>query len=446
MVVTRRLPAVGADDITLSDGLRLADIDDTFGAVTWDFGVGKVAEFTVPAVDIGGRLSQRRLLREGVTLRFDSQPWMIAACERDYRGEDIWLNWTARSRLARRLRNMTGPDSTKGVTPAGWIVPRVKKAGGVALVEPGAKRRHIVQKRNQSVLAVIESLASDTGVEWVEFDGQVFVGTPWWAFQGHTGLPTWEAAVTGQPSVLASRALAVAGLQTRSSQDDRGQAATASMTVEPRDGVKVRPWHRINITGADADDNGLWLVTNNNFDNKGPQASLSLQRPLKTHPKKGSQGSPGGTDDGSSGETLTPVAGSSYTDAQRPANWSGRSVDAILSMYRAHRGGLGPAIVNGCLWYAQEVAGYSHVGQNPHVLWVMLATSKRHTSRTVVPGAVMLYRNSHVGHATVYLGGGQVLSTDMNEAGAFASGQWSIGPADAAERSFGSLLGWYSPP
>ena len=445
MVVTQ-LPGVGADDITLSDGMRLADIDDTFGAVTWDFGVGKVAEFTVPAVDIGGRLSQRRLLREGVTLRFDSQPWMIAACERDYRGEDIWLNWTARSRLARRLRNMTGPDSTRHVTPAGWIVPRVKKAGGVALVEPGAKRRHIVQKRNQSVLAVIESLASDTGVEWVEFDGQVFVGTPWWAFQGHTGLPTWEAAVTGQPSVLASRTLAVAGLQTRSSQDDRGQAATASMTVEPRDGVKVRPWHRINITGADADDNGLWLVTNNSFDNKGPQASLSLQRPLKTHPKKGSQGSPGGTDDGSSGETLTPVAGSSYTDAQRPANWSGRSVDAILSMYRAHRGGLGPAIVNGCLWYAQEVAGYSHVGQNPHVLWVMLATSKRHTSRTVVPGAVMLYRNSHVGHATVYLGGGQVLSTDMNEAGAFASGQWSIGPADAAERSFGSLLGWYSPP
>lgn len=296
MVVTRRLPAVGADDITLSDGLRLADIDDTFGAVTWDFGVGKVAEFTVPAVDIGGRLSQRRLLREGVTLRFDSQPWMIAACERDYRGEDIWLNWTARSRLARRLRNMTGPDSTRHVTPAGWIVPRVKKAGGVALVEPGAKRRHIVQKRNQSVLAVIESLASDTGVEWVEFDGQVFVGTAWWAFQGHTGLPTWEAAVTGQPSVLASRTLAVAGLQTRSSQDDRGQAATASMTVEPRDGVKVRPWHRINITGADADDNGLWLVTNNSFDNKGPQASLSLQRPLKTHPKKGSQGNGSGGD------------------------------------------------------------------------------------------------------------------------------------------------------
>ena len=75
----------------------------------------------------------------------------------------------------------------------------------------------------------------------------------------------------------------------------------------------------------------------------------------------------------------------------------------------------------------------------------MLATSKR-TTRTVVPGAVLLYRNSNVGHATVYLGGGKVLgSTDMDANGNYVVGKWSIAPADACERSFGTLLGWYIP-
>ena len=70
----------------------------------------------------------------------------------------------------------------------------------------------------------------------------------------------------------------------------------------------------------------------------------------------------------------------------------------------------------------------------------MIPTSKRHTSRTVVPGAVLIYRNSNVGHATVYLGGGRVLSTDYP-----SNWKWSVGPADEIESAFGTLLGWYEP-
>ena len=75
----------------------------------------------------------------------------------------------------------------------------------------------------------------------------------------------------------------------------------------------------------------------------------------------------------------------------------------------------------------------------------MIPTAKRHANRKPVPGAVLLYRNSRIGHATVYLGGGKVLGTDMDENGNYVVGKWSIAPADACERSFGTLLGWYSP-
>ena len=92
------------------------------------------------------------------------------------------------------------------------------------------------------------------------------------------------------------------------------------------------------------------------------------------------------------------------------------------------------------LLLAHEGDGYPHIGRNPHVLWTMLPTSKRHANRNVVPGAVLLFRNSRVGHAVVYLGGGLSLSTDYP-----TTGKWSIGPADEIERSFGTLLGWYSP-
>ena len=47
----------------------------------------------------------------------DGHRWEIAATEREYRGADIWLTFTARSQFARRLRNMTGPDRQRGVTP-----------------------------------------------------------------------------------------------------------------------------------------------------------------------------------------------------------------------------------------------------------------------------------------------------------------------------------------
>lgn len=435
------------DGVKLASGLYLADITDAVGVAAFDYRTGAVPEFTFDAVDRDRKLSARGLLREGTTLKYEADTWQIAAVERTYKGADIWLTFTARSRLARRLRNMTGPKTWEKATPEQVISSLVKKAGGTAVVEPGAGRMRIRQSRNQSVLDLIGSIASDTGVEWVEVDGVIYVGTPWWAWKDDaTGLPTWTARVDGVlPDIGAGRELAVLDFNSRSSLDDRKNAAEAQLTVEVKQGSRVRPWNLVTIRKADDADNGSWLVNGVGFDEVSGSASIDLLRPLKSSPKKASQGESRTTDSGLSNTDLEPLKDSSYKDAPRPASWSGRSVANILSLYRSNPGGLNHQIYNGCLWYAQEAAGYPHIGSNPHVLWTMLATSKRRTTRTVVPGAVLLYRNSNVGHATVYLGGGKVLGTDMDANGNYVVGKWSIAPADACERSFGTLLGWYIP-
>lgn len=287
--------ARSADRILLRDKVRLADVSDGVGSVSWDFAVGAVAEMQIPAVDIGGRLAAAGLLTAGTTLTYEAAPWQVAAIERDYRRPDIWLTVTARSQLARRLRNMLGPDKSDGkVSPQQWITTRGKKAGArVVRVQPGASRRVITQKRGESVLSIIEALASDTGTEWVEYDGQLYVGTAWWALHD-LGLTEWVAPLDG-PRYASD--LAVVGLQTRSSTDDRTEAATATLTVEPEVGIRVRPWHTVRLLDADPADDGLWLVTQNTWDDSTPSASITLSRPLKSSPKKGSTGTGGNPDD-----------------------------------------------------------------------------------------------------------------------------------------------------
>lgn len=435
------------DGVKLASGLYLADITDAIGIAKFDYRVGAVPEFTFDAVDRDRELSRRGLLREGTTLKYEGDTWQIAAVERTYKGADIWLTFTARSRLSRRLRNMTGPKTWEKATPEQVLTALVKKAGGRAVVESGAGRMRIRQGRNQNVLDLIGSIASDTGVEWVEVDGVIYVGTPWWAWKDNaTGLPTWTARFDGVlPDIGAGRELTVLDFNSRSSLDDRKNAAEAQLTVEVKQGAKVRPWHLVNVTKADDADNGSWLVNGVGFDEVSGSASIDLTRPLKSSPKKASQGESRTTDSALSDSDLEPLKNSSYKDAPRPSSWSGRSVASILTLYKNNPGGLNHPIYNGCLWYAQEAAGYPHIGANPHTLWVMLPTAKRRTTRTVVPGAVLLYRNSNVGHATVYLGGGKVLGTDMDANGNYAVGKWSIASADACESSFGTLLGWYIP-
>ena len=439
--------SAGADGLVLSSGLSVGEITDAAGIVSWSFAVGQVPQFTLPVVDVDRALSKRGLLREGVTLTADGDRYEVAAVERDYRGADIWLSIEARDWLSSRLRRMTGPDTQKDITPKRWVESRVRRAGGVAVVQGGSPARTVHQKREQSLLAVIEALASDTGVQWVSHGGTLYCGTGWWALQGGPGLPTWAVRPDGDLPSLAPRVLECVGFTSRSSLASRESAAEASLTVVAGTGGRaLRPWHLVDVQGADDADEGIWLVREVSFDEVSPSVSVSLERPLKSSPKKGSSSDAGTGTVGSDLEDLGPIAGSSFRDAQRPAGWRGRSVANMVELFRSNPNGLGYTIYNGCLWYAQELGGYTHQYDNPEQAASLLG-SRLNRTKTVVPGAVLLFSNSNIGHAVAYIGGGRCIGTDMDSTGRNVPHKWAIASVDAMMRGFGcSYLGWYAPP
>ncbi len=401
------------DGVQLASGMYLADITDAIGVTRWDFRVGAVSEFSFPAVDRNRQLSKRGLLREGVTLRWDGDAWQIAAVERDYKGEDIWLNFTARSRLARRLRNMTGKRSAEKSTPQAFIGAAVKKAGGLALVEPGAGSMRIVQKRDESVLDVIASIASDTGVEWVEHGNTFFVGTPWWAFQGNTNLPTWSVRTDGRESGF-GRSLSMLSLSSRSSLDDRRNAAEASMTVEAATGSQVRPWHRVDVSRADAEDNGIWLVSDVTFDETTGSADLSLQRPLKSSPKKASQGT-SKVDGVGDGGDLSSLDGEWIQGADKVWPRCTRTPRQYVAWARSQVGqGFG---YNQCLaWVSIAVSGtQGRGGYYARYVWEKAPSSAVKSAGDTNPpiGAIVVWSaptGGGAGHIGISVGGGRFIS------------------------------------
>jgi len=398
-----------ADGVRLSNDLWLADISDTIGALSFDFRVGAVAEFTFPAVDLGRMMAKRGLLREGVTLTVDGHVYQIAAVERDYRGDDIWLTFAARSRLARRLRNMTGGGHAQRDTPQGFITRAVKKAGGTAVVERGAGSMRIVQKRGESMLDVIANIASDTGVEWVEHSNTFWVGTPWWAFQGGTGLPMWTATADGSTAstqTLAAGALQTAKFSSRSSLDDRQQAAEASLTVDAELGRRVRPWHRVTISHADPADNGVWLVGDVSYGDGSPTADLSLSRPLKSGPKKASQQAGGGD--------LSALDGKWIVGADKVWPRCGRSPRQAVAwaLQRKDQGWPDRA----CLNFVSQAFGKNNLGGGQaHLVWDNApATAVKDPGNTSPPiGALVCWgtgAGQGAGHIGISIGGGRMVN------------------------------------
>lgn len=403
--------ARSVERILLRDKVRLADISDGVGSVSWDFAVGAVAEMNIPAVDIGGRLAAAGLLTAGTTLTYEAAPWQVAAIERDYRRPDIWLTVTARSQLARRLRNMLGPDKSDGkVSPQQWITTRARKAGArVVRVQPGASRRVITQKRGESVLSIIEALASDTGTEWVEYDGCLYVGTAWWAMHD-LGLTQWVAPLDG-PRYASD--LAVVGLKTRSSIDDRTEAATATLTVEPEVGIRVRPWHTVRLLDADPADNGLWLVTQNTWDDSTPSATITLSRPLKSSPKKASQGT--SKIDGI-GDGPNVLDGEWIEGADRV--WPGctRTPRQYVAYARSALGSGQP--LNNCLaWFSVAIKGSQGAGgYSARYVWKFApANTAKSPGDTSPPiGAVVVWgagTGGGHGHVGISTGGGKFISS-----------------------------------
>lgn len=301
-------PDLGA--ITLADGSTAADLGSAVTAVSANWSVGTVAELRVDIADKGRVLQGHSLLALGTELAWNGGGWQVGAVDRTYAGWGIAASVACRSSLAKALRLSADKTRTdKNVTPQSWIQRRVAELGGVAVVQPGSSKRSIVQKRGQSVLDVITALASTMETDWVEVDGTIYVGTPWWAFEGGTGLPMWPVSWL---SAAETDATALSGTV---SADDATNGASASLTLPYSQAEGIRPWHRIQLSGAGDPLDGIWLVGDVTLD-VGTQSpvSLSLTRPLQSAPKKGSAakksgGSSSGSTSGSSGSSSGSASG-----------------------------------------------------------------------------------------------------------------------------------------
>ena len=406
--------AAGADGLVLSSGLSVGEITNAAGVVSWSFGVGQVPQFTLPVVDVERALSKRGLLREGVTLTADGDRFEVAAVERDYRGDDIWLSIEARDWLSRRLRRMMGPDTQKDVTPRRWIESRVKRAGGVAVVQGGSPARTVHQKREQSVLAVIEALASDTGVQWVSHGGTLYCGTGWWALQGGPGLPTWAVRPDGDLPRLAPRVLECVGFTSQSSPDSRESAAEASLTVVAgTGGRRLRPWHLVDVQGADDADEGIWLVREVSFDEVSPSVSVTLERPLKSSPKKGS-GSDGSVASG--GGAAGDIGSGPWIDGadkvwplctRSPRQYVAWAQSRVGTPYENYR----------CLrWVSEAVYGAAgRGGDEARMVWENAPASAAKSPGDTTPpiGAIVVWgppTGGGAGHIGISIGGGKMIS------------------------------------
>lgn len=393
-------------DVILADGRLLVDVSDAVTTMAVDYQVGAVSELQVGLADVDGKLIERGLLAAGTTLFYDGHAFEVSAVDLDYRGEAIVAAYAARSRLARRLRNRMGPSTTKGQTPAQWITQRVKAAGGKAVVQPGAKARAIHQKRNESVLDVISSLASDTGVEWCEVGNRLFCGTGWWALQGSTGLPVWPVSYSGKARTD------VLSLSTRSSLDDRQEAASASVDVPLSVGFQWRPWHRVQLSGASKADNGIWLVQGVNFDlHEAATVSATLYRPLKSAPKKGST-----SDDTTDGKAPELNMDGDWIDGadkvwpgctRTPKQYTRWALAQILSSWPQ----------NACLaWVSTAVKGSQGAGGGlaKYVWQYAPAGTPRSPGETNPPiGAIVVWgppTGGNAGHVGISLGDGKFIS------------------------------------
>lgn len=273
----------GLRDLELASGESVADVAEVVQDVALEFTPGTVAQLSVTLADPGRALHSHGLLELGTLVRWRGTDWQVGSVDRTFTAWGAGYVVRCRSALAKQLRLTTGPRADKGVTPAEWIGKRVAEAGGKAVVEPGAKARTITMKRGVSVLDTIGALASATEVQWVEAEGILAVGTPWWALQGGSGLPTW--AVSWPEDALE--------LTAGRSEDDKADGATAALSLAYADGAELRPWHRIDLAGTGTEVDGIWLVESVRFSDDGVSpVSVGLVRPLQTGVKAGSSPKP----------------------------------------------------------------------------------------------------------------------------------------------------------
>jgi cell wall-associated NlpC family hydrolase len=364
-------------------------------------------------------------------VRFDGVRWIVSAQTRRYVASGLELTIEMLSGLGAALKQDRGPRSEREVTPQTWIERRAKAAGGSAVVQPGAKRRQILQKRGQSALSVIEGLSSDMGTAWCDVDNVLYVGTPWWAFEGGPQLSTWDMPLTTD---------LVFDFDARGSAVDDANAATANMVVDSAIARKLRQWHRLRVSRAAASDNGLWLVESVNHDLHGPQGTLELSRPRRSTVNKGSSSTADGDGALPTGGDYEGYIGDWVPGADKVWPGTNQTPKQMVATALRMRGQSGPAPTRSGRWAGYCATFTSYLAHKPYnggpalakQYWYNMKARAPHTphgtGRDAPAGSFVVWSGPHsAGHVAISIGNGRMITT-------------TDGPI--TEMDIGGYIGW----
>lgn len=419
--------------------LSAEQFDELVGLVTVDRRVNQINQMVAPVLDRtrpnGSVGDLAEALPTGTTVDFDGVRWVVSAQSRRYLTGGIELTVEMLSGLGATLKNDRGPRDEQNVTPKQWIDRRVKAAGGRAAVQPGAKQRQISQKRGVSALKVIEDLASEMGTSWCDVDNVLYVGTPWWAFEGGPGLPVWDMPL---------RADVVHAFDARTSLVDDANSATATMTI-PNDLARtLRPWFRFKVSRAAGPDNGLWLVDSVQHDLADAPGTVELSRPLRSAVIKGSS-SKAGVGDSIDGDYTIPEDGwvPGADKVWRLCNKTPRAIVAQALRDAAAGKFWG---TSKCLNYVSHVctgsppsygAAGGHGGAYARYVWDNKPPGTPHGSdRNAPAGSLVVWRHNSVGHIAIAVGNGKMVTTSNGPVRLMGIGDYM---------GWGGYAGWMAP-
>lgn len=269
----------------LVNGDRLALPDDVLGDITVAYGLGQAGEMTVALTDTKGQMTRSQLGLTGTSIVTGDGRWEVGGVKQTNLGQTA-IAWDvrARSELARRLRKAKA-EKAKGVRSTVWVANRAKAAGGKCWTQPSQRKATVDPGSDDTVMDIIDALASDLGWSWTEWDGNVLFMDPWWAWTEQPAyLPMWGVTWADRADTDALE------LETDLDDDDTATFGTGALSLPYAYGRRLRPMHTVDLRGDNLKGKraGTWLITGVGWTANRPEApvSVSIARPRKGIPQK----------------------------------------------------------------------------------------------------------------------------------------------------------------
>ena len=396
----------------LVNGDRLALPDDVLGDITVAYGLGQAGEMTVALTDTKGQMTRSQLGLTGTSIVTGDGRWEVGGVKQTNLGQTA-IAWDvrARSELARRLRKAKA-EKAKGVRSTVWVANRAKAAGGKCWTQPSQRKATVDPGSDETVMDIIDALASDLGWSWTEWDGNVLFMDPWWAWTEQPAyLPMWGVTWADRADTDALE------LETDLDDDDTATFGTGALSLPYAYGRRLRPMHTVDLRGDNLKGKraGTWLITGVGWTANRPEApvSVSIARPRKGIPQKRSGA--GSADLPSIGDL-----GSGEWIEGKDRRWLNctRTPEEYVR-WAVARNNTGYAEARCLRWVSEAVSGGAgRGGLYARYVWEKRpAGTPTTSSRTTPIGAIVVWdqesKGGHggvAGHIGISLGGGKFIS------------------------------------